>query len=218
MAAPPRVVVAEDSGLLREVLARALAEGGLDVVAAVGSGPELARAGREHRPDVVVTDVRMPPTHVDEGLRVALELRAERPQLAVLVLSQYAEPALVGALLGTDARRTGYLLKDRVADVDELLGAVGRLLDGGSIIDPDVVRLLVERPRTDTTLERLSEREVEILEMMATGRSNAAICTRLHLSARTVESHVRSIFTKLDLPPAADDHRRVLAVLRYLRR
>ena len=213
---PLRIVLAEDSVLLREGLARLLADGGVEVVAQVGDGPGLVAAVDAYRPDLAVVDVRMPPTHTDEGLRAARAIRAEHPSTAVLVLSQYVEEAYALDLLAESTERTGYLLKDRVSDVDTFTDAVRRVANGGSALDPEVVALLLGRRRREDPLEALTPREREVLGLMAEGRSNAAIAAALVVTERAVEKHVTSIFTKLDLTPASEDHRRVLAVLRYL--
>ena len=212
-----RVVVAEDSVLLREGLCRLLAETGFDVVAAVGDGSELLAAVDRDQPDVVVADVRMPPTHTDEGLRAAHRIRAEHADTAVLVLSQYVEEAYALELLSESTERTGYLLKDRVADVDTFTDAVRRVAGGGSALDPEVVALLLGRRRREDPLQSITPREREVLGLMAEGRSNAAIAEALVVTERAVEKHVTSIFSKLDLSPTVEDHRRVLAVLAYLR-
>jgi DNA-binding NarL/FixJ family response regulator len=211
-----RVVVADDSTLLREGLVRLLEEAGLEVVGQASDGEELLRKVRAHKPDVAVVDVRMPPTHTDEGLRAAREIRAELPEVSVLVLSQYVEVAYARELLAESAEGLGYLLKDRVADVEALTDAVRRVGEGGSALDPEVVSQMLGRRRHDDPLEALTPREREVLGLMAEGRSNAAIAEALVVTERAVEKHVTSIFTKLDLTPAAEDHRRVLAVLRYL--
>ena len=212
-----RVVLAEDSVLLREGLVRLLEEAGTEVVAAVADGPSLVRAVREHRPDVAVVDVRMPPSHTDEGLRAAHQIRADHPGVGVLVLSQYVEEAYALDLLSESTERTGYLLKDRVADIDTFTDAVRRVAGGGSALDPEVVALLLGRRRREDPLESLTPREREVLGLMAEGRSNAAIAAELVVTERAVEKHVTSIFSKLDLTPTVEDHRRVLAVLAYLR-
>jgi DNA-binding NarL/FixJ family response regulator len=219
LAAPIRVVIAEDSILLREGLVRLLREAGFDVVGAVGSGEELLRVAGEARPDVAIVDIRMPPTHTDEGLRAAAALRARYGDaIGVLVLSQYVEVAYADQLIESDARGTGYLLKDRVADVAEIADAVRRVARGGSVIDPSLVAQLLRRRRRPDPLVDLTERETEVLGLMAEGRSNAAIAEQLVISMKTIETHIASIFSKLGLEAEPDDHRRVLAVLAYLRR
>jgi len=187
------------------------------VVATAADAGELLAQVRGHRPGVVVTDIRMPPTHTTEGLVAALQIRAEFPEVAVMVLSQYVETTYAMKLLGDNPRGVGYLLKDRVANSRELCEAIQRVLRGGSVIDPEVVTELLGRRRSRDPVSELTDREREILALMAEGRSNQAICERLYLSSRTVETHVAHIFTKLALPPSTDDHRRVLAVLAYLR-
>ena len=219
LAAPIRVVIAEDSVLLREGLVRLLDEAGFEVVGAVGSGEDLLRIAGEVRPDVAIVDIRMPPTHTDEGLRAAAALRARYGDaIGVLVLSQYVEVAYADQLIESDARGTGYLLKDRVADVAEIADAVRRVARGGSVIDPSLVAQLLRRRRRPDPLVDLTERETEVLGLMAEGRSNAAVAERLVISLKTIETHIASIFSKLGLEPEPDDHRRVLAVLAYLRR
>jgi DNA-binding NarL/FixJ family response regulator len=213
-----RVVVAEDSVLLRAGLARLLTDGGFRVVAQVGDAEELRAAADEHRADLYLIDVRMPPTHTDEGMRAALELRQSQPDAAVVVLSQYVEENYANELVLGDTRGVGYLLKDRVADVTEFLGALRRVAEGGTALDPEVVTQLLARARRRDPLGALTAREVEVLRTMAEGRTNAAIAAALVISEGAVEKHVSSIFTKLDLIPADSDHRRVLAVLHYLRR
>jgi DNA-binding NarL/FixJ family response regulator len=212
-----RVLVADDSVLLREGLVRLLQEGGCEVVAQAGDAPDLLRKVRAHKPDLAIVDVRMPPDNTDDGLRAALTIRSEQPDTAVLVLSQYIEDQYAVELIGEGAEGVGYLLKERITDVDALLEAVHRVAGGGSVIDPQVVSQLLRRHRREDPLELLSEREREVLELMAEGRSNHAVAERLVISERAVEKHVTSIFSKLDLPPAEDDHRRVLAVLTFLR-
>jgi DNA-binding NarL/FixJ family response regulator/class 3 adenylate cyclase len=212
-----RVVIADDSVLLREGVARLLEEAGFDVVAQSGSAEDLLRHVAMHEPDVAVVDIRMPPTHTDEGLRAAREIRERHPGVGVLLLSQYVEPGYAMALLETSAEGVGYLLKDRVSDLEQFGTAVRRVADGGSALDPAVVSELVGRKRRDDPLEQLTPREREVLELMAEGRSNQAIAERLFVTLRAVEKHVTSIFTKLGLPASTDDHRRVLAVLAYLR-
>jgi DNA-binding NarL/FixJ family response regulator len=210
-----RVVIAEDSVLLREGLARLLDEAGFDVVDAVPDAEQLLRSVAEHTPDVVVADVRMPPTHTDEGLRAALVIRKRWPRTAVLVLSQYVEERYATELLAGDTRGVGYLLKDRVADVDEFVAALRRVGNGGAALDPEVVSQLLLRGRR-RPLDALTPREQEVLKLMAEGRSNGAIAAALVVTDGAVEKHVSSIFTKLGLTPTDTDHRRVLAVLSYL--
>ena len=212
-----RVVLAEDSVLLREGVARLLEDAGFDVVAQGGTAEDLLRHVGMHKPDVAIVDIRMPPTQTDEGLRAAQEIRERFPDTGVLVLSQYVEPGYAMELLGENAEGVGYLLKDRVSDVEEFAGAVRRVGEGGSALDPAVVSQLVGRRRRDDPLEELTPREREVLELMAEGRSNQAIAERLVITLRAVEKHVTSIFGKLRLPATAEDHRRVLAVLTYLR-
>jgi DNA-binding NarL/FixJ family response regulator len=212
-----KVVIADDAVLLREGLARLLGESGFDVVAQAGDADDLLRKVGAHKPDVAVVDVRMPPTHTDEGLRAAHRIRAEHPATGVLVLSQYVDEAYALELLSESTERTGYLLKDRVADVDTFTDAVRRVAGGGSALDPEVVGLLLGRRRREDPLEALTAREREVLGLMAEGRSNAAIAEALVVTERAVEKHVTSIFSKLDLTPTVEDHRRVLAVLAYLR-
>ena len=210
-----RVVIAEDSVLLREGLARLLDEAGFEVVEAVADGEQLLRSVAEQTPDVVVADVRMPPTHTDEGLRAALVIRQRWPKTAVLVLSQYVEERYATELLAGDTRGVGYLLKDRVADVDEFVAALRRVGNGGAALDPEVVSQLLLRGRR-RPMDALTPREQEVLKLMAEGRSNGAIAAALVVTDGAVEKHVSSIFTKLGLTPTDTDHRRVLAVLSYL--
>jgi DNA-binding NarL/FixJ family response regulator len=215
-----RVVIADDAVLLREGLVRLLTEGGHDVVAAVGDGPALVAAVVEHRPDLSIVDVRMPPSHTDEGLRAAVEARTLVPRTPILVLSQYVEASYADDLLNTvrsGRGGVGYLLKDRVAAIDEFLDAVDRVAAGGTVLDPEVVAQLLVRRRRDDPLRDLTPREREVLALMAEGRSNGAIARALVVSDGAVEKHVRNIFTKLRLPPDEEQHRRVLAVLAYLR-
>ena len=211
-----RIVIAEDSVLLRAGLTRILAEAGEDVVATVGDADELIVAVHRHQPDLAVVDVRMPPTHTDDGLRAAITIRSRWPHIGILVLSQYVEETYATELLANDTRGLGYLLKDRIADVGEFLGAVRRVGDGGTALDPEVVAQLLARTRRRDPLERLSPREREVLALMAEGRANPAIARELVVTEKAVEKHVGNIFMKLDLAPASDDHRRVLAVLRWL--
>jgi DNA-binding NarL/FixJ family response regulator len=212
-----RVVIAEDSVLLREGIARLLDESGFEVVAQAGDGEELVRKVGAYKPDIAVIDVRMPPTHTDEGLRAARRIRAEHPDTAVLVLSQYVEEAYALDLLSESSERVGYLLKDRVADIATFTDAVRRVASGGSALDPEVVALLLGRRRRADPLAELTPRERQVLGLMAEGRSNSAMATALFVTDRAVEKHVTAIFSKFDLPPAVDDHRRVLAVLVFLR-
>ncbi|MEU7838504.1 response regulator transcription factor [Nonomuraea sp. NPDC052129] len=211
-----RVVLAEDSVLLREGLVRLLDAAGMRVVAAVDEAEGLLRAAEEHLPDLVVTDVRMPPTHTDEGLRAALVLRREHPDMPVLVLSQYVEERYAARLLASATGGVGYLLKDRVADVTDFIDALRRVAAGGTALDPEVVAQLLLRGHSDP-LDRLTPREGEVLKLMAEGRSNAGIGQELVLSEGAVGKHIGNIFTKLDLSPAEGDHRRVLAVLQFLK-
>ena len=212
-----RVVLAEDSVLLREGIARILDEAGIEVVGQAGDAEDLLRKVRAHKPDVAITDIRMPPSHTDEGLRAAHEIRGELPEVGVLVLSQYVEEGYALDLLADNAAGLGYLLKDRVGDVDAFLDAVKRVADGGSALDPEVVSQLLGRKRRDDPLDELTAREREVLGLMAEGRSNHAIAEALVVTDRAVEKHVTSIFSKLDLVNTPEDHRRVLAVLAYLR-
>jgi DNA-binding NarL/FixJ family response regulator len=212
-----RVVLADDSLLLREGVARLLEEAGLDVVAQAGDAEDLLRKVGAHKPDVAIVDVRMPPTHTDEGLRAAAEIRSNHAGTGVLVLSQYIEEAYAMELLSSNAEGVGYLLKDRVADLDRFIDAVRRVGEGGSALDPEVVSRLLGRRRQADPLAEISPREREVLALMAEGRSNHAIASELVVTERAVEKHVTSIFNKLNLPPTADDHRRVLAVLTYLK-
>jgi DNA-binding NarL/FixJ family response regulator len=212
-----RVVVADDSVLLREGIVRILADSGFDVVGQAGDAEDLVRKVAAHKPDVAIVDVRMPPTNTDDGLRAAQKIRAEYPGCGVLVLSQYIEEGYALELLSENAEGVGYLLKDRVADVERFTESVRRVGEGGSALDPEVVAQLLGRRRREDPLEELSPREREVLELMAEGRSNHAIAEALVVTERAVEKHVTSIFGKLKLPPTQEDHRRVLAVLRFLR-
>ena len=211
-----RVVVADDSTLLREGVVRLLEEAEIEVVGQAADAEELMRKVRAHKPDVAIVDVRMPPTHTDEGLRAAREIRTELPEVAVLVLSQYVEVAYARELLAESAEGVGYLLKDRVADVATLTDAVHRVGGGGSVLDPEVVSQMLGRQRRDDPLAALTPREREVLALMAEGRSNAAIAAELVVTDRAVEKHVTGIFSKLELTSSSEDHRRVLAVLRFL--
>jgi DNA-binding NarL/FixJ family response regulator len=211
-----RIVIAEDSVLLREGITRLLAEYGHEVVAAEGDATRLLSVVVEHEPDLVIVDVRMPPTHTDEGLRAAVELRAQRPATPVLVLSQYVEERYATELLAQGTVGVGYLLKERVADVREFVDAACRVADGGTALDPEVVAQLLARSHRRDPLDTLTPREREVLSLMAQGLSNLAIAGQLVVSSGAVEKHISSIFTKLDLPPSEHEHRRVLAVLRYL--
>jgi DNA-binding NarL/FixJ family response regulator len=212
-----RVVVAEDSVLLREGIVRLLTERGFEVVGQAGDAEDLLRKVGAHKPDAVVADIRMPPDNTDDGLRAAIEIRERHPDTGVLVLSAYVEEAYAMELVSDTAAGLGYLLKDRVADVDAFVDALRRVADGGSALDPEVVSRLLGRSRRDDPLSELTPREREVLELMAEGRSNAAIAEQLVVTERAVEKHVTSIFGKLNLTPAAEDHRRVLAVLTFLR-
>ena len=212
-----RVALADDSALFRRGLATLLEASGVAVTAQAASGVELVRAVAADPPDAVVLDLRMPPTFTDEGLVAAEQLRAAHPGLGILVLSTYAEVSYAARLLETGTRRVGYLLKDRVEDSDALLDALRRIVAGESVVDPDIVRRLLGRQRTTAAVDRLTEREREVLGLMAEGRSNARIGRELYLSAKTVETHIAAVFSKLGLPQSSDDNRRVLAVLTYLR-
>jgi DNA-binding NarL/FixJ family response regulator len=211
-----RIVIAEDSVLLRAGLTRLLTEGGQDVVAAVGDADALVEAVERHQPDLAVVDVRMPPTHTDDGLRAALEIRRQWPAVGILVLSQYVEERYASELLAGDSGSIGYLLKDRIADVADFADAVERVGSGGAVLDPEVVAQILARSRRRDPIESLSPREREVLGLMAEGRSNSAIAKALVVSDGAVEKHVGNIFMKLDLAPTEGDHRRVLAVLRWL--
>jgi DNA-binding NarL/FixJ family response regulator len=213
-----RVVIAEDLFLLRDGLVRMLREYDFEVIAAVDNGPDLLRALLDEAPDVAVVDVRLPPSHTDEGLQAALAARRERPGLPILLLSQYVEQLYARELLADGAGAIGYLLKDRVSDAGQFVDAVRRVAAGGTALDPHVVARLLTRNDARGTVAMLTDREREVLALMAEGRSNAAICQRLFVSDSAVTKHTNSIFTKLDLPPSSDDNRRVLAVLAYLNR
>ena len=214
---PVRVAIAEDSVLLREGIARLLDDAGIEVVAQSADAEDLLLKVRSYSPDVAIVDIRLPPTHNDEGLRAALEIRSKHPQVAVLVLSQYVELGLALTLLADSAEGVGYLLKDRISDVDEFVGALRRVADGGSALDPIIVSTLVSRERPDDPLAQLTPREREVLELMAGGSSNQGIADSLVITVRAVEKYVSSIFTKLGLPSTGSESRRVLAVLTFLR-
>jgi DNA-binding NarL/FixJ family response regulator len=211
-----RILIAEDSVLLRAGLTRLLLDAGEDVIASVGDAPSLVAAVERHRPDLAIVDVRMPPTNTDDGIRAALEVRARWPEVGILVLSQYVEERYATDLLGSGTEGLGYLLKDRVADVADFIAAVRRVGERGTALDPEVVAQLLARSSRKDPLAALSPREREVLEHMAAGLSNSAIAETLVVNEGTVEKHVTNIFTKLDLPPADHSHRRVLAVLRWL--
>ncbi|MEO8290240.1 MAG: response regulator transcription factor [Gaiellaceae bacterium] len=212
-----RVVLADDSVLLREGVARILEDAGFDIVGQAGTADDLMLKVRSYSPDVAIVDIRMPPTHTDEGLRAAQEIREKHPGIGVLVLSQYVEPAYAMELLAESAEGVGYLLKDRVSDVREFADAVRRVGEGGSALDPTIVSQLVGRRRRNDPIDQLTPREREVLGLMAEGRSNSGIAEQLVVTERAVEKHVTGIFAKLRLPAASEDHRRVLAVLAYLR-
>jgi DNA-binding NarL/FixJ family response regulator len=212
-----RVLIADDAVLLREGAARLLEEAGFEVVAQAGDAEDLLRKVRAHKPDVAIIDVRMPPDNVDDGLRAALTIREELPDVGILLLSQYIEDRYLAQLLAGGAEGVGYLLKDRVAELERLSEAVQRVAAGGSVLDPEVVAQMLGRTRDEGPLDSLTEREREVLALMAEGRTNRAIAGELYISERAVERHVTSIFGKLDLPAGEQDHRRVLAVLAYLR-
>ena len=212
-----RVILADDSALLREGIARILADAGFEIVGQTSDAEGLVELVQRTACDAVVLDIRMPPTHTDEGIRAAQEIQSIAPDVGILVLSQYLETVYALRLLSAGARGMGYLLKDRVGSADELSDAIRRVARGESVVDPDVVSRLVYRQRGDSPVDRLTERERRVLGLMAEGRSNKAISERLFLSPKTVEAHVRSIFSKLELEPCQEDHRRVVAVLTYLR-
>jgi DNA-binding NarL/FixJ family response regulator len=212
-----RVAIAEDSVLLREGIARLLDDAGIDVVSQSADADDLLLKVRSYSPDVAIVDIRLPPTHNDEGLRAALEIRSKHPEVAVLVLSQYVELGLALTLLADSAEGVGYLLKDRISDVDEFVAALRRVADGGSALDPIIVSTLVSRERPDDPLAQLTPREREVLELMAGGSSNQGIADSLVITVRAVEKYVSSIFTKLGLPSTGSESRRVLAVLTFLR-
>jgi len=212
-----RIVIADDAVLLREGAARLLADAGFEVVGQAGDAEDLLRKVRAHKPDVAIVDVRMPPDNTDDGLRAALTIRAELPDVGILLLSQYVEDRYLSELLAGGAEGVGYLLKDRLADVDRLTEAVERVAAGGSVLDPEVVAQMLGRSREEGPLDSLTDREREVLGRMAEGRTNRAIAEELFISERAVERHVTAIFMKLDLPTGQQDHRRVLAVLAHLR-
>jgi DNA-binding NarL/FixJ family response regulator len=212
-----RIVIADDAVLLREGAARLLEDAGFEVVAQAGDAEDLMRKVRAHKPDVAVIDIRMPPGNVDDGLQAALAIRSELPDVGLLLLSQYVEDRYLSQLLSEGAEGVGYLLKDRVADVDRLSDAVRRVAEGGSVLDPEVVAQMLGRRERDEPLDELTPREREVLGLMAEGRTNRAIAEELMVSERAVERHVTAIFGKLGLPATAEDHRRVLAVLAFLR-
>ncbi|MGD6740432.1 response regulator [Streptomyces sp. BH106] len=213
-----RVVIAEDAAVLRELLAQMLSMRGHEVVAAVSDADALRAAVAEHRPDVTVVDIRMPPTHTDDGLRAAIDIRREHPGTGVLLFSQYVETKYATRLLAEGSAGVGYLLKERVANVAEFTDALARVAAGGTALDPEVVTQLAGGGRATEELSSLTERERDVLELMAEGRSNAAIAESLHVSAGTVEKHVAAVFGKLGLPASEDHNRRVLAVIRFLHR
>ena len=212
-----RAVVGEDSVLLREGIVRLLERAEIQVVAQAGDAEDVLRKVRAHKPDVLIVDIRMPPSNEDDGLRAARTIRAELPDVGVLVVSQYIEEGYANDLLGDGTEGVGYLLKDRVADVDRFVDAVRRVARGGSALDPEVVAHLVGRRRDDDPIAQLSDREREVLAAMAEGQSNSAIAEQLVITERSVEKHITSIFSRLDLPPASEHNRRVLAVVAYLR-
>ena len=212
-----RVVIADDAMLVREGLARLLAENGCDVVATSGDAVHLLADVDRTRPDVAIVDIKMPPTHSDEGIAAALQIRRAHPDVGVLVLSQYLESEYATRLLTDVPERAGYLLKERLADIAVLLDALRRIVEGECVVDPTIVARLVQRQRANSPIDHLSDREREVLALIAEGRSNRAIAQRLYLSTKTVEAHIGQILLKLGIPGSADDHRRVLAVLTYLR-
>jgi DNA-binding NarL/FixJ family response regulator len=212
-----RVVIADDSILVREGIAAILSRAGIEVAAQAGDPEELLRDVDAHVPDVAIVDVRMPPTQTDEGLRAAHEIRARHPQIGIVILSQHVEVGIATRLLAETPEGLGYLLKDRVSDVDGFVGALRRVADGGSALDPEVVSGLLSRARDDGPLQTLTDREREVLERIAAGLSNQAIATEMDITLRSVEKYVSSVFTKLGLPATGHEHRRVLAVLQFLR-
>ena len=214
---PTRVVIAEDQALLRQGIVRLLGDAGFEVVAEAGDAPDLLRKGAAHKPDVAIVDVQLPPDNTDDGLRAAMEIRASQPDVGVLVLSQYAEERYAVDLIGSDAAGVGYLLKDRVTDFKLFADAVRRVAAGGSVLDPTVVAHMLGRRRREDPLEAFTPREREVLELMAEGRSNKGIAEVLVVTPHAVEKHVTSIFNKLGVATGPEDHRRVLAVLRFIR-
>ena len=216
--APLRVVIAEDTMLLREGMSRLLTEAGLDVAGTAGDAAQLLHLAGALRPDVVLTDIRMPPSQTTEGLQAAVQIRRQWPGTAVVVVSQHVETEHLFELLADDPRGVGYVLKERIADITQFTDAIRRVAAGESVIDPQVVSRLVARPRRDSPLQTLTERELAVLALMAEGRSNQAIAGQLYMSPKTLETHIGNMLAKLGLPPATEDHRRVLAVLTYLRR
>ena len=213
-----RVVIADDAALVRDGLALLLAEHGVEVTAKVSDADALNASVDQHNPDAALVDIRMPPTHTDEGLRAAQEIRARHPHIAVLVLSQHLEFSYAQRLIQDNPARVGYLLKERIGRVDQLLDALSRVTSGECVIDPTIVKELLDHSRASDPLDELTSREREILTLIAEGRSNHGICQALWLSPKTVETHIRSVFGKLDIPITSEDNRRVLAVLAYLRR
>ncbi|OFT93550.1 response regulator transcription factor [Brevibacterium sp. HMSC24B04] len=211
-----RILIAEDSVLLREGLVRLLTDAGHDIVHTTGDATDLLGAVSAHEPDLAIVDVRMPPTFTDEGIRAAVLIRAQNPEVGVLVLSQYVEERYASDLIADNSGGFGYLLKDRVADVSDFLEAVDKVAAGGTVLDPEVVSQIMVRSRRDTGIDQLSAREREVLALMAEGKSNSAIASALFLSAGAVEKHISSVFTKLGLSAGADDNRRILAVLKFL--
>jgi DNA-binding NarL/FixJ family response regulator len=212
-----RVVIADDSILVREGIVAILLRAGIDVVAQTSDAEELHRAVDEHAPDAAIVDIRMPPTHTDEGLRAAADIRARHPGIGIVILSQHVEVGTATRLLAESPERLGYLLKDRVGDIDDFAGTLRRVVAGGSALDPQIVDRLLAADRQDGPLSSLSDREREVLELVAEGRSNRGIAERLEVTERAVQKHVTAIFTKLGLPVDDDDNRRILAVLAYLR-
>ncbi len=211
-----RILIAEDSVLLREGLVRLLTDAGHDIVHTTGDATDLLGAVSAHEPDLAIVDVRMPPTFTDEGIRAAVLIRAQNPEVGVLVLSQYVEERYASDLIADNSGGFGYLLKDRVADVSDFLEAVDKVASGGTVLDPEVVSQIMVRSRRETGIDQLSAREREVLALMAEGKSNSAIASALFLSAGAVEKHISSVFTKLGLSAGADDNRRILAVLKFL--